>query len=61
MHENEYDTFSVTDYGRDFTMFHCTTAPSKLDYQNWVRKFKESGKKETKYFDWILRAVMKNR
>lgn len=54
MYENEHDTFSVTDYGRDFTMFHCATAPSKPDYQNWVRKFKESDKKETKYFDWIL-------
>ena len=45
MYENEHDTFTVTDYGRDFTMFHCITAPSKPDYQNWVRKFKESDKK----------------
>ena len=54
--ENESDSFSVIDYGRDFTMFHIESAPENPDYQDLVQKYLDSDKKNKQYLEWILSA-----
>lgn len=54
--QDESDSFSVIDYGRDFTMFHSDSAPENPDYQDLVHKYYDSEKKDKKYIEWILSA-----
>lgn len=50
----ESDKFSVIDYGRDFSMFYNESAPKNPDFQHLVKKYFESGKKDSRYIEWIL-------